>query len=155
MQQFLNELKTPAAQARVRAYEHIAMIGVIQAVLCAAAYLNGDTSTNWQVVAVAAISQGVLAALDSLYTYFKASGNVQAAAIVAAGRAEAAQRAPAAPKLDANLQAISAAANAVLQPPVQQAAPSPLVQDNPALSGPVEMTNTIPNIAIVKQQLPQ
>lgn len=166
---------SPTQRAALKLWSHLLIIAVFNGLLAAMALLG--TGVSWPVVLTSATSQAVLALLDALYKYYKASGQVPLSTFFALIRAEAASRVPSV-KLDSNEQALqqtvsdlfSTTGNATGGAPVPSystvvAAPSPsspaLAEQGtspqattPALEHPdmsnVQLTNSIPNLAAIR-----
>lgn len=156
---------TPAEQAKLQLYEHIFAIAVFNGLLAAIIAIGQNQGPlNWNTLILVALSQGSLAAIDTLATYYKAHGQVQAASVLASVEKQEptllTKEAPDVAKLQAQVapleQAIMPALDAAfaISPPPVQATVAPIVNENPVLSGAVETVNTIPNLAAIKANLP-
>ena len=136
-------IRTPAQQARAKFYWHLFLLGVINAALALLGYADQFHTIKLGYLIVSVVSTGVMAILDTLREYYAATGQVAKVALASGAKAELQSRAPSAPPLDANAQAIESAAKVLL--PV---APTPPVTENPTLqSAAFQALDSLPNIA--------
>lgn len=159
--------KTPAERARIKLIEYIAIIVLFNAVLALYVLTTGNKGpVNWPLVAVSAVSQGVLAGIAALEKYLKASGQPLLSDLLEQARQEGVKSVPSVtytPDEDKLRQTVESVVQSYLQPPIApvvdtqqaQAIVKPewmkaLSSDPPVPQPEAPILNTLPNLAAVQ-----